>query len=893
MDKNPLAPMFDPDSIAVFGASESSDKVGAKVFANLIAGGYQGRIVPVNPKHKTVGGLTCLRSIQDLGQPVDLAVIATPAATVAGILRDCGEAGIRNAVILSAGFAEAGAAGQKLNRQVQDVARRYQIRFLGPNCVGLVRPWIGMNASFLRAATPKGRLALISQSGALCSAISDWAEPHDLGFSALVSLGNAADMGFGDVLAYLANDPKTDAILLYVEGVRHAQSFLSALRSAARTKPVIVLKAGRHVQSAHAASTHTGALIGSDAVFDAALSRMGGVRANTFGQLFAAAEILSAHKRSGGNRLGIITNGGGAGVLAADRVGDLKIELSEPSDATIKALDKLLPAHWSHGNPIDILGDAPPKTYGAAVKTALADPAFDGLLVMLTPQAMTDATAAAKAVIDAVPARTRKPVLACWMGETSVTEGRKLLSASGIPDFTTPEHAVEAFSYLAEHQRNRKLAMETPGPLGNSHPPDLQGARMIIEAALAEGRKMLNDIESKAVLRAFHIPINITLQANSATEALIAAETVGFPVAMKINAEGISHKSDLGGVRINIQNAHDVAQAYREITESVAALRPAAKILGVTVEKMAHVENARELVIGASRDPVFGPVILFGAGGTMVEVLRDSAVSLPPLNEVLANRLINRTRVSRLLEAFRDRPAVNRDAVVDVLLRLSDLVCELPQVQELDINPLFAGPDGVLAVDARISIARPPAKDGPYDHMAIAPYPRHLVHSDCLSDGSLLTIRPIRPEDADAEQSFVRGLSPQAKRFRFMGTVNELSPEMLARFTQIDYRREMALVALTDEADGPVQHGVARYVINPDNSSCEFAIVVADKVQHQGIGTRLMKALMDAAREHGLSTIEGTVLHDNAPMLQLMDELGFTQERDPADPDIVMVMRHL
>jgi len=893
MERNPLSPLFDPQSIAVFGASDTSASVGAKVFANLTTGAFKGGIVPLNPKHKTVGGLPCFSSIAQVEADIDLAVIATPARTVAGILRECGEAGIKNAVILSAGFGESGDEGQARASKLRDVARRYGIRFLGPNCVGLVRPWIGMNASFLRAATPKGRLALISQSGALCAAISDWAAPHHLGFSALVSLGNAANMDFGDVLQFLANDPETEAILLYVEGVRDAPSFISALRGAARSKPVIVLKTGRHVQSSRAAHTHTGALIGSDEVFDAALSRAGAVRARTFGQLFAAAEILSAHKRSNGNRLGIVTNGGGAGVLAADRAGDVRVDLPQPSEATLKALDKVLSANWSHGNPIDILGDAGPKAYTAAVKAAVADPNYDGVLVMLTPQAMTEATEAAQAVIDARPARGKKPILACWMGETSVAEGRKLLSGAGIPDFTTPERAVEAFSYLAEHHHNRKLALETPGPLSDPHPPDLQGARMIIESALGEGRKMLSDIESKAVLRAFRIPINITLEADSPAAAVVAAETVGFPVAMKIDAAGISHKSDLGGVRVNIMNARDVNLAYREITEGVQAQRPDALIRGVTVETMAHTETARELVIGASRDPVFGPVILFGAGGTMVEVLRDSAVSLPPLNAVLANRLINRTKVSQLLGAFRDRGAVNREAVVDVLLRVSDLVCELPQVTELDINPLFAGPDGVIAVDARIGIARPPAKDGPYDHVAIQPYPRHLIRHDHLTDGSPLTIRPIRPEDADAEQSFVRALSPQAKRFRFMGAVNELSPEMLARFTQIDYRREMALVAITEGAKGPVQQGVARYVINPDNTSCEFAIVVSDAVQHQGIGTRLMKALMEAARDHGVSVIEGTVLRQNTAMLQLMKELGFAESRSVGDPDVVTVERWL
>jgi len=891
--QSPLAPLFDPDSIAVVGASDRSSGVGAKLFANLVAGGFKGRLHPVNPKHKRVGGLAAVASVEDIEDEVDLAVIATPAATVPEIVEECGQKGIRHAIILSAGFGEAGGDGRGLDARLRAAARHAGIRFLGPNCVGLVRPWIGMNATFLRSSTPKGRLALISQSGALCSAISDWAGPHNLGFSALVSLGNSANIDFGDALQFLSTDPKTDAILLYVEGVRDAPAFISALRGAARSKPVIVLKTGRHHASSQAANTHTGALIGSDAVFDAALSRAGVVRARTFGQLFAAAEILAAGKRAGGSRLGIVTNGGGAGVLAADRAGDMSVELPAPSDKTIAALDKTLPRYWSRSNPIDILGDAAPEKYAAAVTTALADPNFDGVLAMLTPQAMTEATEAAQAVIDAIPRGNRKPVLACWMGEMSVAEGRKLFSQKHIPDFTTPERAVEAFSYLAEHHRNRILALETPGPLADDRPPDLAGARMIIAAALAEGRSMLSDLESKAILRAFHIPVNVTMAAGSQTEALVAAETLGFPVAMKIASPQIVHKSDVGGVRVNIMNAADVALAYREIVETAKRMRPEAEIRGVTVEAMAHVEDARELVVGASRDPVFGPAILFGAGGTLVEVLRDSAVSLPPLNAVLAQRLIDRTRVARLLGAVRDRPAADRQAVTEVLLRVSDLVCEMPEIVELDINPLFAGPNGALAVDARIGIARPPAKDGPYDHVAIHPYPRQLVRQTHLSDGRPLTIRPIRPEDAESEQSFVRRLSPEARQFRFMGALSELSPEMLARFTQIDYRREMALVAIVGQGDAARQTGVARYVINPDDESCEFAIVVSDEVQHQGIGTRLMKALMEAARDHGLTEIQGTVLARNAPMLDLMSELGFTVSRDPDDREVVLVARPL
>jgi acetyltransferase len=893
MGPGKLEPLFNPRSIAVFGASQSGKSVGSLVYANLLTGGFVGPVIPINPKHKRIDRKKCFAKISDVKQDVDLAVIATPARTVVDIIRQCGEAGISYAIVLSAGFGETGAEGKAREAVLLDAARDAGVRFMGPNCVGMVRPRLGVNATFLNSVTPKGGLALVSQSGALCSAIADWAAPHHLGFSAIVSLGNSVDLDFGDVVGFLANDAATTAILLYVEGVRHARSFVSALRAAARVKPVIVLKAGRHNQGSAAASTHTGALIGSDMVFEAALERAGAVRVETFGQLFAAAEILSTSTYAMGGRLGIITNGGGAGVLAADRAGDLGLDLPKPSDETIDALNDNLPRFWSKRNPIDILGDAVPETYATAVKACMDDPAFDGVLVMLTPQAMTEAADTAKAVLKALPERRTKPILACWMGETSVAEARALLSAGAVADFSSPEHAVEAFSYLARQNANRKLALETPGPLSEFELPDIDGARMILQGVLGQGREMLSDIESKALLRAFRIPCNVTIEAETAAKALIAAETVGFPVAMKINSPDITHKSDVGGVRTGIMNATDVQLAFREITNHVKEANPEANILGVTVEKMADIEEARELLVGVSRDPVFGPVILFGAGGTMVEVLSDSAVSLPPLNEVLADRLINRTKVSRLLQAFRHRPAADRTSLIETLLRISDLVCEFPEIEELDINPLFAGPDGVLAVDARIRVSRPPAGVSRYSHMAITPYPRHLITEDLLADGTPLIIRPIRPEDAESEQNFVRGLSAEARQFRFMYSLKELTPALLAQFTQIDYSQEMALVAFTQEKGKQVQQGVARYVINPDGTSCEFAIVVSDRRQNQGIGTRLMTALMDAARDHGMKVMEGTVLAVNSAMLQLMKDLGFSTARSEEDPDTVVVERRL
>ncbi len=886
-----LDSLFTTRSVAVFGASERAGSVGSVVFSNLIKGGFEGDLVAINPKYKEVMGKPCYPDINLVPGEVDLAVFATPAKFVPNMLRECGKKGVKNAVILSAGFREIGGEGVKLEADLVAAGKEAGIRFVGPNCVGLARGPIKLNATFLGTEAPSGNLGLVSQSGALCSAITDWAAPHNLGFSAVFSLGNSTDTDFGEVLDLLANDPETKAILLYIEGIRNARSFISALKIAARAKPVIVLKSGRHTAGSKAASTHTGALIGSDGVFNAALERAGAVRVESFAELFAAAEILATGTRASGKRLGIVTNGGGAGVLAADRVEDLHIELPPPAEKTIEELNKVLPAFWSHANPLDVLGDASPEAYAAAMTQAIKDDSFDGVLVMLTPQAMTDATGIAKAIGKAIPKNNRKPVVACWMGGASVAEGKKALYNAGIPNFDTPEEAVEAFYFLARHHLNQTMAREVPAPLTSLAAPDIAGARAIIETAINDGRVMLSDTESKAVLKAFRIPTNTTFEVYSASQAVVAAEMLGFPVVMKVLSPQISHKSDVGGVKVNINSAPAVHQAWREIMESAAKARPDANLVGVTIESMASIKAARELLIGASRDPVFGPTMVFGTGGTMVEVLKDSAISLPPLNAVLAERQINRTKVSRLLEAVRDKPAADREAVIKVLLRVSELVCEFPEISELDINPLFAGPEGALAVDARIKVSRPPATLERYGHLAIAAYPRQFERSMHLADGTQINIRPIRPEDAEGEQSFVRALSVESRRMRFMGAISELTPEMLARFTQIDYDREMALLATIEEGGTQVQQGVARYTINPDGTSCEFAVVVADNQQHRGIGTKLMQTLLDAAREHRLSKIEGKVLAENTKMLQLMTELGFEQRTDPEERSVILVER--
>ncbi|HUL12778.1 MAG TPA: bifunctional acetate--CoA ligase family protein/GNAT family N-acetyltransferase [Methylococcaceae bacterium] len=892
MGRHYLEHLFTPSSIAVFGASELPDSVGARVYQNLLASGFAGQVYAINPKYESIGDKPCYPSLHVVNEPVDLAVIATPAATVPGIIRACGEHHVKAAIVLSAGFGERAGGSKGLERALLDEAQRYQIRILGPNCLGMMRPSIGVNATFSNNVAQPGSLALISQSGALCTAILDWAGAHHIGFSTMVSVGDAADVGFGDILDYLALDPETRSILMYVEGVRDARRFMSGLRAAARMKPVIVIKAGRHAEGSRAALSHTGSLVGADDVFDAALQRAGVVRANTIEQLFAAAQLLSTPHRVRGNRLAIITNAGGPGVMATDRAVEQGIKLAELSDATMQRLDQVLPKCWSRNNPLDILGDATPERYRAAVEACLADDQVDGLLVMLTPQAMTQPTEAAKAVIRA-GRESKKPMLTCWLGETQVNKGRKIFARSRISTFVNPESALEAFSYLTQYRQNQEMLMQAPGPLAELDPPDIEGAQLIIEGALAESRSLLSSLETRALLRAFNIPMVPAMAARSPNEALAAAEYLGFPVAMKILSPDITHKSDVGGVRLNINRAQAVRHVYSEMMEHAQAARPGARLEGVSIEKMYRKASGREVLVGVIDDPVFGPVVSFGAGGTAVEILRDRAVALPPLNQHIVRSMIRQTQVSKMLGEFRGLAPVNLDAVVQVLLRVSEMVCELPQIKEMDINPLMVDEEGAFALDARIVVHYQAAGRRPYDHMAVHPYPSHLVSHWQLSDGTDITLRPIRPEDAEIEQAFVRSLSQEAKYFRFMESIQELSQEMLVRFTQLDYQRELAFIATTKLDGREVELGVARYFTNPDGESGEFALVVADEWQRKGVGTRLMSCLIEAAREKGFRTLQGEVLANNAKMLQLMTKLGFTSRLKTEEPGVMVVTKAL
>jgi acetyltransferase len=892
MGKHYLSTLFEPKSVAVFGASDRADSVGQIVFSNMLQGGFKGLLYPVNSNHAEVQGRRSYAALSDISDPVELVVVATPPQTVPGIIESCGIRGVKAAVIITAGFGEAGHEGEVLEKALLETAHRYGIRLIGPNCLGIMRPSIGLNATFNKGGANTGNIAFVSQSGALCTAILDWAQSNDVGFSSVVSMGSSTDVDFGEILDYLVSDANTHSILMYIEGVRSARSFMSALRAAARIKPVILVKVGRHEEGSQAAMSHTASMVGADNVFDAAVSRAGVVRVQTITQLFTAAKALSCGFRPVGNRLAIVTNGGGPGVMAADRAADLGLSMATLSDATIEYLDLHLPANWPHRNPVDIIGDAQADRYHHAVKACLEDDNVDGVLAILTPQAMTKPLESAQALI-ALANTHSKPLLTCWMGETQVAEAREAFARAHKPHFRTPEPAVEVFSHLSAYYRNQKLLMQMPGPLSHHVEPDIESARMIIEGAMHEHRKVLTEMESKALLSAFHIPVAKTMVAHSPNEALLIAQQLGFPVAMKVNSPDITHKSDAGGVLLNLNNAFEVRAAFQHIQDNVRHNRPGARMDGVSIEPMIVKPNGRELMIGVTSDQVFGPVITFGAGGTAVEIMGDRAVALPPLNTFLARELIQETHIARMLGEFRNMPPADMGALEDVLLRVSEMVCELPLLKEMDINPLILDESGVLAADARVVVEyRQPSADR-YAHMAIYPYPAQLVSQWQLADGTDITIRPIRPEDAELVQAFVRGLSEESKYFRFMSSMQELTENMLVRFTQIDYSREMALIAVTLVQDREIELGVARYAINPDGDTCEFALVVTDSFQGKGLGQKLMAVLMEAARSNGLSEIEGEVLSNNHNMLKLMMRLGFAIKTSEDDQSVMKVSRAL
>jgi acetyltransferase len=880
--------LFSPHSVAVIGASERPNSVGATVLHNLLSAPFHGPIYPVNPKYRSLAGRPAYRNLAALPHTPELAVICTPAATVPAIVDELGARGTRAAIILSAGLHAPDERGRTLKQAVLDAARPNLLRILGPNCVGLLIPGIGLNASFAHTDALPGKLAFVSQSGALVTGILDWAKSRGIGFSRFISLGDSADVDFGDVLDYLASDPDTHAVLLYMEDIRHARKFMSAARAAARNKPTLILKAGRAPEGARAAASHTGALAGADDVYDAAIRRAGMLRVLSTEDLFGAVETLARARPLHGERLAILTNGGGPGVMATDALVCAGGTLAQLSASTLGVLDTLLPGTWSRGNPVDILGDAPAGRYRAALEVLLADRQADAILVIHAPTAVVASADVARAIV-ALACASGRNLLVCWLGGTTLDQARAICDQACLPTYDTPEEAVNAFLQMVQYRRNQNLLMQVPpaGPPGRH--PDRAAARALIGAALAGGRQMLSEPETKAILVAYGIPVAATRTVATGEDAGRAAQEIGFPVALKILSPDITHKSDVGGVVLDLESipsVHDAAQAmYRRLRE----LKPEARLLGFSVQAMVRRPDATELIVGATTDPVFGPVMLFGQGGIAVEVNPDRALALPPLNMVLARDLLGRTRVSRLLAGYRNRPPADLDAICKVLIQAAQLVADIPEVAEFDINPLLADNRGAIALDARmrLTVAAPSASG--FDRLAIRPYPDELEQT-VLWQGQPLLVRPIRPEDGAAYLAFFNALTPEDVRMRMFAHVRQLPPSQLARFTQIDYDREMAFMATRPGAGAGGQAetlGVARVVADPDNIRAEFAVTVRSDLKRQGLGRLLMAILIDYCRERGARQIVGEALAENGAMLELAKCLGF-QLAPPADGVVQM-----
>ena len=878
-----------PASVVLVGASETPGTLGDVVRRNLAGSGFEGPVYYVNLRHESVAGQVAHRSVRDLPEPVDLAVIVTPAASVPGAIEDCGVRGVQGAIIVSAGFRESGADGLALEAELRERAGRHGLRFLGPNSLGLIRSDQPVNASCGPCQMLPGRLALVSQSGALCAAILDWAHTRRVGFSTVVSTGIGSDIEIGEILDFLARDPGTDSIMLYLEGVGDARQFMSALRAAARVKPVVVMKSGRHDGEAEAeAAFHTGAIVGRDDVFDAAMRRAGVLRIRDFSELYTAAATLGVGVRVGARRLAVVSNAGGPGAIAVDRAEERWLRLAALAEESVAQLRALLPPAGVVGNPVYVRADASAAQYAEAAAVCLQDPGVDVVLAILVPHALTEPDMIAEALLEAAGPR-HKPIFACWMGGEGVEASRRRFAGQRVPTYTRPEVAVDAIAALALYSANQQLLLQAPAPLEPASVPDRTTAQAVLDAALANGQEWLDPADSKAVLAAFGVPVVHSVPARSAREAAQVASQVGFPVVMKILSPDIPHKTDVGGVRLGLADKRGVRAAYGAMLKEVARAHPDAELEGVLIEPMYRRQHARELMIGVVRDPVFGPAISFGLGGLLVEVIRDRAVALPPLNAFLAGELIRRTRASQALLPLRGAPAADERAVTDILLRVSEIVCELPNVGAMDLNPVIVTDTGAVVLDARIGLVPTVAAARPYDHMAIHPYPSALNATVELRDGVTATIRPIRPEDAALESAFVHGLSEQSKFLRFMFGLRDLTPSMLSRFTQIDYDREIALIALIDTPDGEQQIGVARYTTLPDGETCEFAIVVGDAWQGKGLARRLLGMLIEVARERRLKVMTGVTLRENSRMIELSKSLGFETRRDPEDTELVLM----
>jgi len=885
---------FNPSSVALIGASAKPRTVGAVALHNIFAAEFQGEVYLVNPRRSEIDGHPCFTDVASLPNAPDLAVIATPPDSVPDIIAQLGARGTKAAVVITAGFGEGGCArGQALCNAMLEAARPHLMRIVGPNCFGLMLPRIGLNASFIHIQPLPGRLAFVAQSGALLATVVDWATHRRIGFSHLVSLGDMADVDFGDMLDHLGADNHTRAILLYIESITHARKFMSAARAAARIKPVIVVKAGRYRQSASAANSHTGAMAGSDAVYEAAFKRAGILRVNDLEALFDAVSTLGMLQPITGNRLALLTNGGGIGVMATDTLMYRQGTLAELSEATMDRLDAALPSTWSHGNPVDIIGDATPERYSEALNAIMEDPGVDAVLVMNCPTAIGSSLDAAQAVLKTVKQRSpytrRCGVLACWIGEGPAEEARQMFREQGIPTYETPTKAVRGFMQMVRFQRSQAMLMEVPQDIPKAFTPDAEAVRSIIDRALAQKREWLLETEAKAVLSAYDIPVVPTRVADTPEAAARLASEIAGPVVLKALSPAIVHKSDVGGVALGLETPDAV---HERATWMQTHLKDQATTgtlpLQFSVQPMIHKDHAHELILGMHVDPQFGPVLLFGHGGTATEVIMDRAIALPPLNMKLAREMIRSTQISRLLAGYRDVPRVDVEQIVVALVKISQLVCDVNEILTLDINPFLCDCAGALALDARLRIQ--PVNELAGRHLAICPYPAELEQTIELPDGQPMLLRPIRPEDEPAFQRLFASLPPEDIRLRFLHPMKLLSKDLAARLTQIDYDREMALVLTDkDKPRGGDLFGVVRFCADPDNEKAEFAILLGREKTGLGLGPMLMRRILDYARTRGIRHIFGEVLNDNRSMLALCNALGFKRRRAPDDPGVTEV----
>jgi acetyltransferase len=877
--RRPLDHIFTPQSVAVVGATEKEGSVGRTVLWNLISSPFGGTVFPVNPKRSNILGLKAYPSLSQVPDPVELAVIVTPSASIPGLMDECVATGVRGAIIISAGFKETGPEGAELERQVLERARKGGIRVVGPNCLGVMNPIGGLNATFAAGMARPGTVGLLSQSGALLTAILDWSLEAEVGFSSVVSLGSMLDVGWGDAIYHLGDDPKTESIVCYMESVGDARAFLSAAREVALTKPIIVIKPGRTAQAAKAAASHTGSLTGSDDILDAAFRRVGVLRVDTIQDMFGMAEVLAKQPRPRGRKLTIVTNAGGPGVLATDALITGGGQLTEITGATKEAFDAVLPSVWSHNNPVDIIGDAPPERYAGALEIAAKDPAADGMLVILTPQAMTDPTRTAE-MLAPFAHSTGKPVLASWMGGTDVEAGADLLREAGIPTFPYPDTAASMFNYLWRYNESLRALYETPTLTDD---PESQSTRdiasEIVGKARREGRTLLTEFESKQVLSAYGIPITETRIATTEDEAVAAAEAIGYPVVVKLHSNTITHKTDVGGVQLNLGDAAAVRAAYGSIQTSVNERKGPGHFDGVTVQPMINY-SGYELIIGSSIDPQFGPVLLFGMGGQLVELFRDRALALPPLTTTLARRMIENTKIYGAFKGIRGRQPIDQAALEQLLVRFGQLVAEQPWIKEIDINPLLASPERLIALDARVVLHDPDVKESDLPRLAIRPYPRQYAGTWKAANGAEFDVRPIRPEDEPLMVGFHESLSDRTVQGRYLSDLGlgvRIAHERLTRVCFNDYDREIALVAERVRTEGGREIvAVARLSKHHAENGGEFAIVVADCCQRIGLGTELLTRLIRVARDEGLDWIGANVQPDNAGALRAGARAGFT-----------------